>query len=87
MYSEEIKTVLQTVGSSTDTIELPDNVTVKCHDLAKVILKVHANLLPEQQPYNCHIDLKDDAILPFKPLYNLSQLEMEVLIQYIQENL
>jgi hypothetical protein len=33
------------------------------------------------------IDLKDDTIPQFKPLYNLTQLEMEALKQYNQENL
>jgi hypothetical protein len=86
-YSEVIKTVLQTNGLSADTIELPDNVPEQYCNLARVFLKVHANLLPEQRPYDCPINLKDDTIPPFKPLYNLTQPEMKALHTYIQENL
>jgi hypothetical protein len=45
-YSKEIKTVFQTIESTADTIELPENVPEQNCDLAKVFLKVHANLLP-----------------------------------------
>jgi hypothetical protein len=55
--------------------------------LARVFSKVHANLLLDQRPYDCPIDLMDDAIPPFKPLYNLTQPEMKALYTYIQKNL
>jgi hypothetical protein len=71
-----IKTVLQTNGLSADTIELPDNVPEQYCNLARVFLKVHANLLPEQRPYDCPIHHS-----------NLTQPEMKALHTYIQENL
>ena len=86
-YSEEIKTDSCTGESSMGIFELPENVPEKYRDFARVFSKTQANLLPAQRPYDCPIELKDDAIPPFKPIYNLTQPEMKALQTYIQENL
>lgn len=53
-----------------------------------VFSKKDAELLPEQRPYDCAIDLKDPkSIPPFKPIYPLTQAENKELYKYIQENL
>jgi hypothetical protein len=77
----------QTYSEKIPTVTLPPNVPDCYRDLAKVFSKSHANVLPEQRPYDCPIDLKENAVPPFKPLYNLTQPEMKALQTYIQENL
>jgi hypothetical protein len=77
----------QTYSEKIPTVTLPTNVPDCYRDLAKVFSKSHANVLPEQRPYDCPIDLKENAVPPFKPLYNLTQPEMKALQTYIQENL
>lgn len=58
------------------------------HDLKLAFSEVEANILPDQRPFDCTIDLKDpSAPLPFKPIYNLSIKEQEALKSYIHEML
>ena len=49
--------------------------------------KVKANRLPEHRPYDCPIDLQPGKEPPWGPIYNLSPTELEVLREYIDENL
>ena len=49
--------------------------------------KVKANRLPEHRPYDCPIDLQLGKEPPWGPIYNLSPTELEVLREYIDENL
>lgn len=58
------------------------------HDLALVFSKAAADMLPEERPFDCTIDLVNpDVALPFKPIYNLSPKELEAQRVYIKENL
>ncbi len=47
----------------------------------------NVDTLPKHQPYDCAIDLMKGAQLPFGPIYNLSQDELAMLCEYINENL
>ena len=49
--------------------------------------KVKANRLPEHRLYDCTIDLPPGKEPPWEPIYNLSPTELEVLQEYIDENL
>jgi hypothetical protein len=49
--------------------------------------KKNVDTLPKHWPYECTIDLVEGVQPPFKPIYNLSQDELIVLCQYINENL
>ena len=49
--------------------------------------KVKASRLPKHCPYDCPIDLQPGLDPPWGPIYNLSPTELEVLWEYINENL
>lgn len=54
-------------------------------DLAEMFSKEAANTLPEHGPQD--LNLETLGTPPFGPLYNLSQVELEVLQEYIMDNL
>jgi hypothetical protein len=57
------------------------------NDFKDVFEKKNADILPEHRPYDCAIKLQDGAQPPFGPIYNLSQMELATLREYIDENL
>ena len=59
----------------------------KYKEFADVFDKVKAGILPEHRPYDCPIDLQPGKEPPWGPIYNLSPTELEVLREYIDENL
>ena len=59
----------------------------KYQDYADVFDKVKASVLPKHRPYDCPIDLQPGKEPPWGPIYNLSPTELEVLREYIEENL
>ena len=54
-------------------------------DLAEVFSEEAANTLPEHSPQD--LCLETSGTPPFGPLYNLFQVELEVLREYIADNL
>ena len=46
-----------------------------------------AKALPQHKPWDCEIKLQEGKELPFGPLYRLLEKELEVLREYLQENL
>ena len=79
----EVKT-LNSDGSKPKTPEIPE-----CYkDLAKVFSKSEADTLPPHRgPIDHHIPLADSAKPVFGPIYNLSELELKVLKQYVDTQL
>ena len=77
--------VLATPTSSSQElgVQLPKKYT----EFSDVFDKVKANRLPEHRPYDCPIDLQPGKEPPWGPIYNLSPMELEVLREYIDENL
>ena len=77
--------VLATPTSSSQElgVQLPKKYT----EFSDVFDKVKANRLPEHRPYDCPIDLQPGKDPPWGPIYNLSPTELEVLQEYIDENL
>ena len=59
----------------------------KYQEYADVFDKVKASVLPKHRPYDCPIDLQPGQEPPWGPIYNLSPTELEVLREYIEENL
>ena len=55
-------------------------------DFQDVFQRKNADMLPEYRPYDCAIDLKDEAQPPFGPISNLSQTELAELRKYIDKN-
>ena len=59
----------------------------KYKEFAGVFDKVKVGTLPEHRPYDCPIDLQPRKEPPWGLIYNLSPTELEVLGEYIDENL
>ena len=57
------------------------------HDLAAVFDKQEAVSLPPHRPYDCRIDLVENAVLPKGRLYNISLPERNAMEKYISESL
>src|SRR6266496_5646451 len=69
--------------SSENAPEIPE-----CYrDLADIFLKEAHTLPPHQGRLDHHIPLMDDAKPTFGPIYNLSEMELKVLKNYIEEKL
>jgi hypothetical protein len=52
-----------------------------------VFEKRNVNISHKHRPYDCTIDFMEGAKPSFKPIYNLSQVELVTLREYIDENL
>lgn len=63
----------------------PFMIPSKYRDLTEVFFKDAANTLHEHGPQD--LTLETSCELPFRLLYNLSQVELEVLWEYISDNL
>ena len=57
------------------------------HDFADVFSKAKAEKLALHQPYNLKINLKEGTSLPIIPMYPLSQSELEVLHNFLDDHL
>ena len=57
------------------------------HDFADVFSKSKAGILADHQPYNLKITLDEGTVLPFGPIYSLSQEELAALHKFIDKNL
>ena len=57
------------------------------HDLLSLFTKEAADNLPPHRYVDHAIELEEGAKPPFGPLYNMSQLELEALQDYLKENL
>ena len=64
-------------------IQIPE----KYQEYVDVFDKVKASVLPKHRSYDCPIDLQPGKEPPWGPIYNLSPTELEVLREYIEENL
>ena len=62
-------------------------IPVKYQDYADVFSKTEAHKLPEHRLYDLSIPLQEGTTPPFRPVYNLSSLELDVLRKYIDDNL
>jgi hypothetical protein len=49
--------------------------------------ELSAKALPKHQPWDCEIKLEEGKEPPFGPIYQLSEKELKILKEYIQENL
>ena len=68
---------------NTDSPSLPSEYVL----FRDVFEEKNADILPQHRPYDIGIDLKPGAIVPFGPIYNLSEPELKELRDYVEENL
>ncbi|CEP13211.1 hypothetical protein [Parasitella parasitica] len=86
----DVATQLSVVNTIVDSSQVPPNeVTLppQYQDYAKVFSKLEADKLPPHRPYDHKIPLVPDAVVPYGPMFSMSQLELKTLYDYIQENL
>jgi hypothetical protein len=57
------------------------------HDFADVFSRSNANKLAEHRPYDLKINLEDGKSSPLGTMYSLSQIEIEALKKFVDENL
>jgi hypothetical protein len=57
------------------------------HEFMDVFSKQEADKLPPHRPYDHKIQLKEGVEPPFGPLYDMSREELQVLREYLEENL
>lgn len=71
------------------TAEIKPEITLpeKYAEYNDVFSKQEADKLPQHRCYDHSIPLVDGATVPFGPIYSLSQTELDVLHDYIKENL
>ena len=82
--SSEIATLDNT---STESKPLDTHIPDKYRSFLDVFSKKSADTLPPHREYDHPINLEPDTKPPFGPLYNLSELELNALREWIDENL
>ena len=75
--------ILATVTESDDSKLVP----TQYHDFLDVFSKVKADQLPEHRPFDHSIPLEPGTNPPYGPIYNLSEKELTVLREYLDDNL
>ena len=69
-------------------VDLQLFISEKYHDLINMFEKKKADkLTSHQEKYNIEINLKSNKISNFKSLYNMSQKKLQVLHEYLDEQL
>lgn len=76
-----IRGVLMRKFTENNLLELPK----KYSDLKNVFSKINADKFSPHSKYNMAIEMPEGEISPFRPIYNLSKIEIGVLKAYIEE--
>ena len=72
---------------TSEPIRASSQLPVQYKEYEDIFEKKNADILPQHRPYDCGIDLQEGTQPPFGPIYSLSQNELAVLREYIDENL
>ena len=72
-----------TTSALVDLSMLPEDY----HEFADMFSKSKTGKLADRQPYDLKITLDEGTILPFGPIYSLSQEELAALHKFIDKNL
>jgi hypothetical protein len=84
LFQLDIAEILEiTQDPSPDLPKVPQ----EYHEFSKVFSKEEADKLPEHRPYDHKVTLQPDSTPPWGPIYSLSPEELQVLRQYIDDNL
>ncbi len=68
-----------------DTDSLKKFVPEQYHDFAKTFAAGEAKTLPQHRPYDLKVDTEEDKLPPAGKLYNMSELELKALKEYIDD--
>ncbi len=58
--------------STSQPVQEPTKLLAKYEEYRDVFEKKNADTLPQHRPYDCGIELQEDAQPPFGPIYSLS---------------
>jgi hypothetical protein len=67
--------------------KITDIIPPEYHKFLPLFSEVEANKYPPRHPYDYCIPVKEDFILPFRPIYPLSQTELEGPWKWLNKNL
>ena len=73
------------VKQDTEASILDESLPKIYHDFADVFSESDAKILPPHRAYDHAIDLEDGAKAPYGPLYNMSELELNSLREYLDD--
>jgi hypothetical protein len=80
----EIKKALK---EGNEMAQISETVPVEYHKCLLLFFEAEANKLLRYHPYDYRIPLKEGFTPPFRPIYSLSQIELEALKKWLEENL
>lgn len=89
-YRPIVKTDRQQLGQPRQVAELEEQATSvpkEYEEFRELFLERPATELPDHQPWDHRIPLKEGEELKFRPIYSLSQQQLEVLLEYLDKNL
>jgi hypothetical protein len=75
------------VPSEKDVTEMKVHVPEEYHDFVDVFSKAKASVLAPHRPYDHRIDFAEGTTAPYGPIYPLSEKELKLLKDYIDEHL
>jgi len=61
------------------------NVPMEFRQYLGIMGKEAADVLPDHHPYDCKIELKDGTMVPWGPIYPLSEVELQTLREWLKE--
>jgi len=68
-------------------LDQTDYVPKEYHEFLPLFSGAVAKALPQHRPYDHKIPLREGFMSPFWPLYSLSKTELQVLKEWLEENL
>ena len=88
-YRLNLSDISVSARTATTSEEPPDlsQIPKEYHDFADVFSKSKAYNLAPHRPYDLKIDIEEGATLPESPMYQLSQVELQTLRDFIDEHL
>jgi len=63
------------------------NVPKEYWQFSDIFCKQKAKSLPSHQPYDLSIQIEKGSLLPLRPIYSLSTMELQTLREFIEENM
>ena len=87
--SQSFRLYVSSLSDSDSPSSDPDlsNIPEEYHDFADVFSKAKSDKLPEHRPYDLKINLDEGTEPPLGTMYSLSQIELQALRKFIDENL
>ena len=88
-YRLNLSDISASARTTTTSEEPPDlsQIPEEYHDFANVFSKSKAYNLAPHCPYDLKIDIEEGATLPVSPMYQLFQVELQTLRDFIDEHL